>query len=178
ISDLHPAPTGTVISAYSGGTKRGSITTTEVGKYGGAGGADLKLMVQGDIAEGSQISFQVKVAGGTEYEADQTALFHSGDIEELYLTAYCPAPPSGGGGFGPALLPTGEEVTTNLFGTEASFPISSTGEILETIEATSKDGTLTLTVPEGTIALDKDDNPLISLEADIDTSPPPPPEDT
>ena len=83
----------------------------------------------------------------------------------------------GGGGFGPALTPTGEEVKTNLFGTEASSPISSSGEILETIEATSEDGTLTLTIPEGTIALDKDDNPLISLEADIDTSPPPPPED-
>jgi len=76
----------------------------------------------------------------------------------------------GGGG--------GEEVETNLFGTEASFPISSSGEILETIEATSEDGTLTLTIPEGTIALDRDDNPLISLEAEVDTSPPPPPDDT
>ncbi len=86
--------------------------------------------------------------------------------------------PSGGGGFGPALTLTGAEVTTNLFGTEASFPISSSGEILETIEATSEDGTLTLTIGFGTIALDKDDNPLISLKAEVDTSPPPPPENT
>jgi len=84
--------------------------------------------------------------------------------------------PGGGGGFGPALIPTADEVKTNLFGTEASFPISSSGEILETIEATSEDGTLTLTIPEGTIALDKDDNPVTSLEAEVDTSPPPPPE--
>ncbi len=83
----------------------------------------------------------------------------------------------GGDRFGQALTPTAEEVKTNLFGTEASSPISSTGEILETIEATSEDETLTLTILEGTIALDKDDNPLTSLEADIDTSPPPPPKD-
>lgn len=87
--------------------------------------------------------------------------------------------PGGGsvGGFGPALAPTGEEVEASLFGTEASFSINSSGEILETIEATSEDGTLTLTIPEGTIALDKDDNPLTSLEAEIDTNHPPPPED-
>jgi len=81
----------------------------------------------------------------------------------------------GGGGGAP---PTAEEVETNLFGTETSSPISSSGEILETIEATSEDGMLTLTIPEGTIALDKDDNSLITLEAQIDTSPPPSPEDT
>ena len=87
------------------------------------------------------------------------------------------APRVGGGGGGGISPPTGEEVTTNLFGAEASSPISSTGEILETIEATSEDGTLTLTIPAGTIALDKEDNPLISLEAEVDTNPPPP-EDT
>ncbi len=88
------------------------------------------------------------------------------------------APEEGGGGVSdPALTPTGEEVKTNLFGTEASFPISSSGEILQTIEATSEDRTLTLTIAEGTIALDKDDNPLTSLEAEVDTSPPPPPKD-
>jgi len=84
------------------------------------------------------------------------------------------APGVGVGGFGPSPPPTTEEVKTNLFGTEVSSPISPSGEILETIEATSEDGMLTLTVHEGTIALDKDDNPLISLEAEVDTSPPPP----
>ena len=77
--------------------------------------------------------------------------------------------PDGGGG---------EGVKTNLSGTETSFPISPSGEILETIEVTSEDGMLTLTIPEGTIALDKDDNPLISLETEVDTNPPPPPKDT
>ena len=89
------------------------------------------------------------------------------------------APDGGGGGDGGSGSippPAGEEVKTNLFGTEVSFPISSGGEILEEIVATSEDGTLTLTIPEGTIALDKEDNPLTSLEAGVDTSPPPLPE--
>ncbi len=83
----------------------------------------------------------------------------------------------GGGGFGPLLTPSAEEVKTNLFGTEASFPISSSGEILETIEATSEDGTLTLTIAEGTIALDIEGEPLSTLTAAVDPSPPDPPED-
>ncbi len=82
------------------------------------------------------------------------------------------------GGFAVAPPPAAGEVITNLFGTEASLPISSSGEILEAVEATSEDGMLTLTIPEGTVALDKDANPLLNLEAAVDTSPPPPPEDT
>jgi len=82
-----------------------------------------------------------------------------------------------GAGGGQTPIPTAEEVKTDLFGTEAISYTSSSGEILETIEATSEDGTLTLTIPEGTIVLDKDDNPVINLEADVDTSPPLPPKD-
>ena len=84
----------------------------------------------------------------------------------------------GGGGFGPAPTPTAEEIKTNLFGTEASFPISDEGVIEEEIVATSEDEYVTITIEAGTIALDKDDSPLISLEAEVDTSPPPPPKDT
>jgi len=88
--------------------------------------------------------------------------------------------PSGGGlvgGSGPVPPPTTEEVTASLFGTEVISSISASGEILETIEVTSEDGTLTMTISEGTIALDKDNSPLVSLEAEVDTNPPPPPED-
>ncbi len=108
---------------------------------------------------------------------DVRSLFPSLPSSQIMGSVTYVAPGGGGGGVGPALTPTGEEVKTNLFGTEASFPISSSGEILEIIEATSEDGMLTLTIPRGTIALDKDDNPLISLEAEVDTSPPPPPKD-
>jgi len=51
-----------------------------------------------------------------------------------------------------------------------------TGEILEDIIFTSPDEMLTVTIPEGTIALDKDDNPLLTLRVDNDPNPPEPPE--
>ncbi len=88
------------------------------------------------------------------------------------LTVGIVAPP-GGGGAGP--LPS--RIETTLFGVAGEFLIDDDGEILETITATSADGKLTITIPKGTIALDKDGNPLSGLEAAIDPSPPDPPED-
>jgi len=52
-----------------------------------------------------------------------------------------------------------------------------TGEILETTTFTSPDGMLTVTIPEGTIALDKDGNPLTTLRVDNDPDLPALPED-
>ena len=79
----------------------------------------------------------------------------------------------GGGGWAPPTY----YIQTNLFGTEGSYHIGSSGKILETIEATSADGNLTITIPKDTIALDKDGNRLESLEAAVDKSPPAAPED-
>jgi len=77
----------------------------------------------------------------------------------------------------PTTTPTVDELETDLFGGEGGYDISSEGEILETIEATSEDGNFTITIPEGTFALDEDGNPLTNLEVEIDESPPNPPED-
>ncbi|GAJ23619.1 unnamed protein product, partial [marine sediment metagenome] len=66
---------------------------------------------------------------------------------------------------------------TDLFGIEGRFLISGEGEILKTIEATSEDGMLTITIPKGTIALEEDGKRLKGLEAVVDESPPDPPED-
>ncbi|MBA7541394.1 hypothetical protein ES705_33706 [subsurface metagenome] len=66
---------------------------------------------------------------------------------------------------------------TNLFGVRKSFRIDSDGEILQAIEATSEDGMLTITIPQGTVALDKDGKRLASLETAVDESPPDPVED-
>ncbi|GAI80119.1 unnamed protein product, partial [marine sediment metagenome] len=74
-----------------------------------------------------------------------------------------PPPPTGGGGGAPTYY-----TDTNLFGTEKSFRISRTGEILKTIEATSEDGMFAITIPKGTIALDKDGKRLKGLEAAVD----------
>jgi len=90
-----PAPIGTSVEARGTGVETGiagnPIVTTEVGKYG----SPARLIVQGDIADGAIITFYVKgVSTG------QTADWHSGEIEELPLTATIAAPAIGGGGGG------------------------------------------------------------------------------
>ncbi|GAI40695.1 unnamed protein product, partial [marine sediment metagenome] len=142
------------------------ITTTELGKYGSSNPLEQRLIVQGDILEGTIITFFVN-----DVSTEQTAEWHSGETSSKDLSVTITAPPGPGPGPAPHYY-----VDTNLFGIEASFRISDEGEILSTIEATSADGMLTLTIPEGTIALDEDGNPLEGLEAAIDESPPDPPE--
>ncbi|GAJ13236.1 unnamed protein product, partial [marine sediment metagenome] len=78
----------------------------------------------------------------------------------------------------PSPRPTTYYTATDLFGVDKSYRISRTGKILKTIEATSEDGMLTMTIPEGTIALGKDSKRLASLETAVDESPPDPPEDS
>ena len=166
----NPASIGTTVKATGPGVRTNiagnPITVTETGKYGGPGGLDPKLVVQGDIEEGATITFFVN-----DVSTGLTTEWHSGEVTELPLSVTIAAPPA------PYYPPTYDYTETNLFGIEASFRISSTGEILETIEATSEDGMLTITIPEGTIALDKDGKRLASLEMAVDESPPDPPED-
>ena len=61
-------------------------------------------------------------------------------------------------------------------GVETIHPLSEEGEVLERIERTSPDGKVTIIVPEGTLALDKDGNPLTRLDMDTDPDPCAPPE--
>ncbi|GAG99655.1 unnamed protein product, partial [marine sediment metagenome] len=107
--------------------------------------------------------------------ANETAEWHSDWVTELNLSAAAPEPEPGPSGDGAA--PPTYYTDTNLFGTEESFRISSLGKILSTIEATSADGNLTITIPKDTVALDKDGNRLASLETAVDESPPDPPAD-
>lgn len=167
------APARTTVEARGEGVRTGiagnPIETGEAGKYGSADPLGAKLIVQGDILEGATLNFYVNgVSTG------QTAEWHSGETTELPLsvTIAAPPPPAAVGAVG---APT-YYVETNLFGVAVSFRIDSDGKILETITATSADGKLTITIPKGTIALDKDGDPLSSLTAAIDPSPPDPPE--
>ena len=171
-----PALDGTEVSAI---VDTGSIievqnpVTTVGGSYGIT---SPRLLVQGDIPSGATITFHVTNENGTAI-GDETATFEAGGGPtrvDLSVTIAAPAPSGRGGGGGGA--PT-YYTETNLFGTAARFRIKSDGEILAAIEATSADGLLTMTIPKGTIALDKDGNPLEILEASIDESPPDPPED-
>jgi len=165
------APIGTTVKAIVTGVSTGiagnPITVTKEGEYGGSGGLDPKLVVQGDIEEGDIITFYVN-----DVSTGQTAEWHSGEVTELPLSVTIAAPASGPG---PGPTPR-YYVETNLFGVEVNFDISDEGEILETIEATSADGMLTLTIPDGTIALDEYGDPLESLEVAVDETPPDPPE--
>jgi len=86
-----------------------------------------------------------------------------------------PPPPPPAVGVGP---PPVYYIRTNLLGIEERYRISSQGKILETIEAVSEDGMLPISIPKGTIALDKDGRRLKSLGVLVDETPPPPPEDT
>ncbi|MBA7560335.1 hypothetical protein ES708_01960 [subsurface metagenome] len=115
------------------------------------------------LASSTTYHYRVKSAIGTDFIAIS---------EDSTFRTLTPGPGGGGGGFGPTYY-----IQANLFGTEKSYRISSTGEILKTIEATSADGMLTTTIPKGTIALDKDGDRLESLEAAVDKSPPAAPED-
>ena len=163
------APDGTPVSAVvdSGSviTNAQNPTTTVGGSYGIN---SPMLLVQGDISDGATITFYVNgVSTG------QTANFQAGGgPTEKNLTVTITA------GVGGIVLAPDIEATlfATLFGEEAEFSISTDGEIQETIEATSADGNLTVTIPKDTTVLDKDGNPLSSLTLGVDESPPQPPE--
>jgi len=89
------------------------------------------------------------------------------------ITVSKPSTTVGGGGGGRTYY-----TETDLFGIKKRVRIDSDGEIKATIEATSTDGMLTITVTKGTIALDEDGDRLEDLGAAVDESPPDPPEDT
>ena len=166
-----PAPVNTSVEARGNGVITGvegnPITVIEVGKYGSPEPLGQKLIVKGDISVGATITFYVNGAS-----TSQTYPFDSGETTPLDLSVTIARPPTGDGE-GPSTYYT----ETNLFGAEARFLIDSDGKILKTIEATSADGILTITIPKGTVALGKDGKRLKSLEVVVDESPPDPPED-
>ena len=79
----------------------------------------------------------------------------------------------GGGGGGPALF----SIKTNLFGVEKFYYTKYGGDIHSTIEGTSEDGNLSITIPGHTTALDENGGRLKTLEVAVDETPPDSPED-
>jgi len=88
-----PAPIGTQVEARGTGVLTGvsgnPLTVTQAGKYGGAGGFDPKLAVQGYVAPGTAISFyingslaQCATPGGSW---QMSYPFSSGAVTELDL---------------------------------------------------------------------------------------------
>jgi len=167
-----PAPAGTSVEARGEGVATGisgNPTVTSVsGVYGTSNPLEPRLVVQGNIEEGANITFYVN---GTS--TGQAAEWHSGETTELNLSVTIAAPPAPPAP--PPAPPEAPVIEANLFGSSYRFPISTSGEVLETITATSADGKLNITIPAGTIAK-VDGQPLSSLTADVDPSPPDPPE--
>ena len=168
----NPAPVGATVEARGTGVLTGiagnPVTTTVAGVYGTSNPFEPRLIVQGDIDEGATITFYVNGRS-----TSQTAEWHSGVTTQINLDVTIAAV----GGGAPGAAPAYTEVEATLFGEEASFLIDDEGEIQETIIATSEDENLDLTIKEGTTALDEDGDPLSWLWADVDPSPPDPPED-
>ncbi|MCL0065992.1 hypothetical protein M1N79_03850, partial [Dehalococcoidia bacterium] len=84
-----PAPVGTTVEARVQGGLVGipgnPLITTQVGKYGGPGPFDPKLIVQGDIEPDAIIEFYVN-----GFKADQTYPFTPGGITRLDLNVVIP----------------------------------------------------------------------------------------
>ena len=92
------------------------------------------------------------------------------------LIVSCTAPP--------ATIPeaNGQELTTyqleiNLLGTKYEATVDSQGKVKTSAQATSADGTVSLSIDKDTIILDKDGEPIQLIQTTIDPNPPPPPED-
>ena len=162
------AVVGTEVEARGTGVTTGvdgnPVTVTTAGIYGTSSAFEPRLIVQGDIDEGATITFYVD-----GYSTGQTAAWHSGETTQKNLSVTITTP-SVSGGVG------GGRGEATLFGEESTFLVDEDGVVQSTIEATSADGRLTITIPKGTIALDKDGNPLTTLTAEVDPSPHDPPE--
>ena len=163
-----PASNDTQVSAI---VDSGSVITNAqnpVATVGGSYGINSPyLLVQGDISPEATVTFYVN---GVKAEG-VTAIFEAGGgptEKNLSVTIAAPSPGAG---------PTYYYIQTSLFGVLESYRISYSGELQETIEVTSDDGMLTLTIPEETLALDEDGNRLETLEVTINETPPDPPED-
>ena len=158
------APVGTLVEARGEGVLTGiednPVVTTVAGIYGTSNPFEHRLIVQGNILDGATLSFYVNGV-----PTGQTAVWHSGELTRLDIALSIAAPPP----------PT---IETSFFGTATTITIDSSGIVQETVEFTSPSGEVTITIPEGTMALDEEGEPLTELTAETSENPPPPPEDT
>jgi len=165
-----PALDGTQISAT---IDIGTIISTQnpVTTVGGNYGIGRPyLLVQGyDIPDGATITFHITNAYGTAIDSTTAAFVAGGGPTLKNLSVNISG---GGGGGGAGAL----QLNTNLFGSIGVYTINSEGIIQQQFQATSADGMLTVTIPAGTKALDKDGHPLLTMTAAVFANPPAPPE--
>jgi len=111
-----PAPAGTQVEARGAGVRIGiegnPITVTEVGRYGGPGGFDPRLVVQGSVEDDAPLEFYVDGVRAQCAEPGgqwlDSYLFKSGGITELNLRVESTVTPTSQ----PPLEPTATEAVT------------------------------------------------------------------
>jgi len=119
-----PAPVGTQVKVWAEGIlsdiSSNPISVTEAGRYGGAGGFDIKLLAQGELAEGAVLHFfvngieaQCAEPGGSWTDSYS---FTPGGISELNLKIESQGPPVDE----PTEEPTATEVVPSVPGTGPS----------------------------------------------------------
>ena len=148
------AAVGTEVCGRIDGADRGCITTTQAGRYGGAGGGELKLVVNGSAGDVSKtIEFFAAPPGRQFGLAAETGTFSIGDVRELNLSLATtppvlpsdptptpsgptptpePPPAGGGGGAAPPPPPVAVAVLSSL----DIFPlvITAAGSVTITIQ--------------------------------------------
>ncbi|MDD5082422.1 MAG: choice-of-anchor D domain-containing protein [Dehalococcoidales bacterium] len=175
-----PAHTVTISNA---GSSDNSLTVGTI-TIGGASAAEFSK--QNDTASGQVIapggSATLEVVFSPTSAGSKTASLSipSDDPGEATVTVSLsgsspsPAPPpSDGGGRGDYSYSN-----SNMLGTTQRLITDSTGKVYRTVEATSADGMLTVTIPKGTVMKNKNGKALHTLDMAVNDNPPPPPEDT
>ncbi|WP_292730722.1 hypothetical protein [Methanoculleus sp.] len=163
-ADGSNAPAGSIIVASVAGNPAGTITVAPAGRYGiDYGDGDKLLVWTPAIQPGDTIVFHI--AG---ILAVESAVYESGGLTNLTLTASVtptPSPTGGGGGGGggsheffPVSTST-PSVPTMPVG-QVSLPLSETGEVSESVTVRTSDSVGSLTVGKGTHARDANGNPL------------------
>ncbi|PKL61603.1 MAG: hypothetical protein CVV31_10380 [Methanomicrobiales archaeon HGW-Methanomicrobiales-2] len=164
-ADGSDAPAGSIIVASVAGNPAGTITVAPAGRYGIDYGDGDKLLVWTPAMQpGDTIVFHI--AGVLAVES---AVYESGGLTNLTLTASVtptPSPTGGGGGGGGGgshgFFPTSTStppVPTMPVG-QASLSLSETGEVSESVTVRTGDGVGSLTVGAGTRARDANGNAL------------------
>ncbi len=134
------APVGTVVIAKVNGVEKGRVTTEVTGKYGAPGAYDQKLLVQGDITGGVQITFSVSGVNRTP-----TVSFESGKVEQLNLAftiSQVEVTPSGLAG----LLDNGTLAVSGT--TESATSLNATQQVV--INVAVDGGASKVVLPQGT----------------------------
>lgn len=160
--DGDPAPASVSVTAHVDGEQRGCLTTADAGSYGGPGGFDPKLVVDGtDADEGAAVTFEVN---GAPASPGEPVAWSAADVREVNLTAdalgddpLCARTATDGEDtitVEAENIPAGETVSTDLPALEAS---DATGLRLDRLDVTaardlpelSLDVTLHAEAPEG-----------------------------